>query len=601
MTNKMKKTFAFLLGFVMVFTLVGVQMPVVVQAATKMTLSCTKKTVAIGGTYTLTVQGVTDKKATYAWTSTDKDVAKVSKTGVITGVAEGSATIQCKVTLSDKSTKTLSCKVTVKEQKAATSVKISNAKLDTNNVHTIVVGESYDFNRKLSPSKSNDKTYWYIQDEEYAEVDSGGVVTAKKAGTTMLIAKVGIDRISAEEATNTVVASVQLHIVEDSISVKAGTVEEGRKYAQEKGYTHKIYEYEVTKPEQYAKEWIELVKAEYGDWYIGGEYVEDPDEIYAEIWSTDAVENLNGSSRYAIIYKGMGSVAIYDDCANLNEEYRFVWSGWSLDNDFGFTNPMNNGDSIYNDMRKVEGEDEYEKLKLAYSDYQEFFQYLDTSRLDIIYVCEGIESVMFNYELRNPEMEFRLPTSFKVLPYIYLSDAFTEFTVSDGIEVVLGIDGTFLEKITFPEDLKYLSGCSSMYFLEEINLPDSIEVLNGFSNCPKLKQVELPENLKKLGWGAFEVSIIGIRDSTRYKSDPRLQEVFELFDCYNHEYCERITAWSEIRLPEGIEYVGVDCFSRYHDVTYYISKNTDTKRWSEQWQYIVDDESMWRKADVIWY
>ena len=211
--NKLQKSLAILLIFMMVFTTVGVQMPVAVEAATKIAFSCTAKTVAIGGTYTLTVQGVTDKKATYVWSSSDKEVAKVSAKGVVTGIDEGSATIKCKITLSDKSTKTLSCKVTVKEQKVATSVKISNAKLDENNVHTIVVGETYDFNRKLSPSKSNDKTYWYIQDEQYAEVDANGVVTAKKAGTTTLIAKVGIDRVSAEEANNKVVASVQLNLV----------------------------------------------------------------------------------------------------------------------------------------------------------------------------------------------------------------------------------------------------------------------------------------------------------------------------------------------------------------------------------------------------
>ena len=211
--KKVKQSFAILLAFVMVFALVGVQIPVTVQAATKVTFSCTKKTVAVGGKYTLTVKGVKDKKATYAWSSSNKKVATVSKKGVVSGVAEGSATIKCKITLSDKSTKTLSCKVTVKEQKAATSVKISNAKLDENKVHTIVVGESYDFNRKLSPSKSNDKTYWYILDEEYAEVNSSGVVTAKKAGITTLVAKVGIDRVSAEESTNKVVDSVRLNIV----------------------------------------------------------------------------------------------------------------------------------------------------------------------------------------------------------------------------------------------------------------------------------------------------------------------------------------------------------------------------------------------------
>ena len=218
MKNKTKKRFAVLLAFIMAFTVVGVQMPITISAKTEKAISffCTNKTVAKGGTYTLTVQGVTDKKATYSWSSSDKKIATVSKKGVVKGVSEGSTTIKCKVTLSDKSTKTLSCKVTVKEQKAATSVKITKTKLGTDNAHSIVVGESYDFNRKLSPSTSNDKTYWYILDEEYATVDSGGLVTAKKAGTTTLIAKVGIDRIDAERADNKVVDSIRLNIINPS-------------------------------------------------------------------------------------------------------------------------------------------------------------------------------------------------------------------------------------------------------------------------------------------------------------------------------------------------------------------------------------------------
>ena len=217
MKSKLKKSLAFLLAFVMVFTIVGVQLPVTASAETKIALSCKTKRVAIGGTYTLTVEGVSDDNAIYMWASSNRKVATVStvsKEGVVTGIEEGTATIKCKIKMSDKSTQILSCKVTVLEQEPATSIKISNAKLDENNVHTIVVGENYDFNRKLSPAKSNDKTYWYIQDKEYAEVDSKGVVTAKKAGTTVLIAKVGIDRISAEESTNTVIDSVCLNIVE---------------------------------------------------------------------------------------------------------------------------------------------------------------------------------------------------------------------------------------------------------------------------------------------------------------------------------------------------------------------------------------------------
>ena len=223
MKNKMKKCVASLLVFVMVFTAIGVQMPVAVEAATKITFSCTAKTVAIGGTYTLTVQGVTDKKATYAWSSADTEIAKVSKEGVVTGVSKGSTVVKCKITLSDKSTKTLSCDVTVKEQKAATAVEISNAKLDTINAHTIKVGESYDFNRTIFPSDSTDKTYWYVLDEEYAKVDSSGVVTAKKEGMTILVARSGIDRIDAESLTNTVIDYVILNLVASSTAKPTAT------------------------------------------------------------------------------------------------------------------------------------------------------------------------------------------------------------------------------------------------------------------------------------------------------------------------------------------------------------------------------------------
>ena len=50
MKSKLKKSLAFLLAFVMVFTIVGVQLPVTASAETKIALSCKTKRVAIGGT-----------------------------------------------------------------------------------------------------------------------------------------------------------------------------------------------------------------------------------------------------------------------------------------------------------------------------------------------------------------------------------------------------------------------------------------------------------------------------------------------------------------------------------------------------------------------
>ena len=138
----------------MVLALTGVQAPVTAKAAEEISFSCTTKSVAIGGTYTLTVDGITDTKATYSWSSSNSNVAVVSSKGMITGIAAGSATIKCKITMSDDSTKTLSCKVTVKEHTPAESIAISNAKCDTINAHILKVGETYDFNRTLIPATS---------------------------------------------------------------------------------------------------------------------------------------------------------------------------------------------------------------------------------------------------------------------------------------------------------------------------------------------------------------------------------------------------------------------------------------------------------------
>ena len=52
---------------------------------------------------------VTGTKARVKWSSTEPSIAKVGKSGIVTAVSSGSATIKAKV-----GKKTLSCKVTVK-------------------------------------------------------------------------------------------------------------------------------------------------------------------------------------------------------------------------------------------------------------------------------------------------------------------------------------------------------------------------------------------------------------------------------------------------------------------------------------------------------
>lgn len=150
-----------------------------VSAAAKPAL--TKKSISIqeGKKYDLNVKNKI-KGSTYAWSSSNKKVAKVTKKGVVTGVKKGTATIKCKIT-NKKNTYNLSCKVTV--IKPANGIQISN-KIDT-----LTLGQTYDLNRKLSPTSSNEKTTWTSSDTSVATVDKNGVVTALKLGEVTITAK----------------------------------------------------------------------------------------------------------------------------------------------------------------------------------------------------------------------------------------------------------------------------------------------------------------------------------------------------------------------------------------------------------------------------
>ena len=78
---------------------------------TKVTLSKTSATLAVGKSLTLTKTVTpTDAETSYTWTSSNKAVATVTSSGVVKAVAAGTATI----TVKTSNGKTATCKVTVK-------------------------------------------------------------------------------------------------------------------------------------------------------------------------------------------------------------------------------------------------------------------------------------------------------------------------------------------------------------------------------------------------------------------------------------------------------------------------------------------------------
>ena len=152
------------------------------QSVTKVALSKTSLTLSKGGTSTLkaTITPSNAYNKAVKWTSSNEKVAKVSSSGKVTAVANGTATITCKA--ADGSGKKATCKVTVATVKA-TSVKLSKTSV------TIYPAQSTALTATVSPSNTTDKTLkWTSSDPSVATVDSNGVVRGVKSGTTTITA-----------------------------------------------------------------------------------------------------------------------------------------------------------------------------------------------------------------------------------------------------------------------------------------------------------------------------------------------------------------------------------------------------------------------------
>ena len=92
-----------------------------VEAATKIKLNCTKKTMYVGDTFKLKISG-TKKKV--KWSSSDKRIATVSSKGIVKGIKEGDAKIIAVV-----SGKKYTCSIKVKNVVSATDGTVLKAKL----------------------------------------------------------------------------------------------------------------------------------------------------------------------------------------------------------------------------------------------------------------------------------------------------------------------------------------------------------------------------------------------------------------------------------------------------------------------------------------
>ena len=93
---------------------------------------------------------------------------------------------------------------------SATAISITTHHKDDDTKKVITVGKSYNFDSKISPRKTKDNTYWYIDKTEFATVDKRGVVTGLKAGTVLLTAVAS--ETEAGVATSTVRDTIVIEI-----------------------------------------------------------------------------------------------------------------------------------------------------------------------------------------------------------------------------------------------------------------------------------------------------------------------------------------------------------------------------------------------------
>ena len=183
---------------------------VVKQAPDNITLNKSEMTLGVGQMYTLQSTLTPSDSATYQqWTSSDKTVAVVNDKGRVTGKKVGTATITVKTTNGHTAT----CVVTVK--KAPTSVALDKTSV------TLAVGMKETLTATLTPTNSATYCAWSSSDETVATVTSGGVITAKKAGTATITVKTTNDKT----ATCTVTvkkAPTALELDKTELSLKVG-------------------------------------------------------------------------------------------------------------------------------------------------------------------------------------------------------------------------------------------------------------------------------------------------------------------------------------------------------------------------------------------
>ena len=158
---------------------VTVNTPVI--PVTEVTLDKTSVTLNVNATEQLsaTVQPTNATNKNVSWSSSNASVATVSSSGLVTAKAAGTATIT--VTTADGSKKA-TCAVTVNTP----VIPVTEVTLDKTSV-TLNVDQTQQLSATVQPTNATNKNVtWSSSNASVATVSSGGLVTAKAAGTAII-------------------------------------------------------------------------------------------------------------------------------------------------------------------------------------------------------------------------------------------------------------------------------------------------------------------------------------------------------------------------------------------------------------------------------
>ena len=173
----------------------------VIRPVTSITLDKTLLTIYNGKTETLTAT-VTPSTASYTdvtWSSSNTSVATVSSSGMVTGVAKGTATITAAA--KDGSGKSATCSVDVKQY--VTGITLNKSAL------TLKEGQTQTLSANVAPDNANDKTLtWSSSNTSVATVSTTGVVSGVASGTTTITATANDG--SGKKATCSVIVATDL-------------------------------------------------------------------------------------------------------------------------------------------------------------------------------------------------------------------------------------------------------------------------------------------------------------------------------------------------------------------------------------------------------